>query len=151
MTVSFRRQHDVLINASAEFIYDIVCNPNSRPLWCETSRKVDSPDHPLKRGNRFREEWLTRRGIVVLNWVVLDDERPNSWTIRADTELVGPIVIRYCLEQNGEATRCIHHVTNPRRPSEPSPKQVQSIDEEIIAGLAGLKRHVEERLRTRTA
>jgi len=151
MTVSFRRQHDVLINAPAEVVYDIVCNPNARPLWCEASRKIEAPDRPLKRGERFREEWRTRRGIVVLNWIVLDDERPNSWTIRADTDLVGPIVIRYCLEEEGDATRCIHHVSNPRRPSEPSPEQVRCIDEDIIAGLAGLKRYVEERLRTQTA
>jgi uncharacterized protein YndB with AHSA1/START domain len=151
MTVSFRRQHDVLINAPAEVVYDIVCNPNARPLWCEASRKIEAPDRPLKRGERFREEWRTRRDIVVLNWIVLDDERPNSWTIRADTDLVGPIVIRYCLEEEGDATRCIHHVSNPRRPSEPSPEQVRCIDEDIIAGLAALKRYVEERLRTQTA
>jgi uncharacterized protein YndB with AHSA1/START domain len=151
MTVSFRRQHDVLINAPAEVVYDIVCNPNARPLWCEASRKIEAPDRPLKRGERFREEWRTRRDIVVLNWIVLDDERPNSWTIRADTDLVGPIVIRYCLEEEGNATRCIHHVSNPRRPFEPSPEQVRCIDEDIVAGLAGLKRYVEERLRTQTA
>ena len=151
MTVSFRRQHDILINAPAEVIYNIVSNPNSRPRWCEASRKIEAPDRPLRRGERFREEWRTRRGIVVLNWIVLDDERPNSWTIRADTELVGPIVIRYCLEEEGDATRCIHHVTNPRRPSEPSPDQIRSIEEDIIVGLAGLKRYVEERLRTQRA
>jgi hypothetical protein len=150
MTVSFRRQHDALINAPAELVYDIVCNPNCRPLWCEASRKIEAPDRPLKRGERFREEWRARRGIVVLDWIVLDDERPNSWTIRADTELVGPIVIRYCLEEEGDATRCIHHVSNPRRPSEPGPEQVRCIDDDTIAGLAGLKRYVEERLRTQT-
>jgi hypothetical protein len=147
LTVSFRRQHDILINAPAEVIYDIVCNPNARPRWCEASRKVEAPDRPLRRGEKFREEWRTRRGTVVLNWVVLDDERPNSWTIRADTDLVGPIVIRYCLEEVGDATQCIHHVSNPRRPAEPSPEQIRCIEEDIVAGLAGLKRYVEERLR----
>ena len=43
MTVSFRRQHDVLINAPAEVVYDIVCNPNARPLWSEASRKIEAP------------------------------------------------------------------------------------------------------------
>jgi hypothetical protein len=151
LTVSFRRQHDVLINAPAEVIYDIVCNPNSRPRWCEASRKVEAPDRPLKRRETFREEWRTRRGIVVLNWIVLDDERPNSWTIRADTSLVGPIVIRYCLEEEDGATRCIHHVSNPQRPSEPTPDQIRRIEEDIIVGLAGLKRYVEERQRTQRA
>jgi len=151
LTVSFRRQHDILINAPAGVIYNIVSNPNSRPRWCEASRKIEAPDRPLRRGERFREDWRTRRGIVVLNWIVLDDERPNSWTIRADTDLVGPIVIRYCLEEQGDATQCIHHVSNPQRPSEPSPDQIRRIDEDTIAGLAGLKRYVEQRLRTQTA
>jgi Polyketide cyclase / dehydrase and lipid transport len=150
LTVSFRRQHDILIKAPAQVVYDIVSNPNSRPLWCEASRKIEASDRSLRRGERFREEWRARRGIIVLNWIVLDDERPNSWTIRADTDLVGPIVIRYCLEDQGDATQCIHHVSNPRRPSEPSLDQVRCIDEDIVAGLAGLKRYVEERLRTRT-
>jgi hypothetical protein len=150
LTVSFRRQHDVLISAPAEVIYDIVSNPNSRPLWCEASRKIEASDRSLRRGQRFREEWRARRRIMVLDWIVLDDERPNSWTIRADTDLVGPIVIRYCLEQEDGATRCIHHVSNPRRPSEPSPDQVRSIDEDILIGLAGLKRYVEQKFRTRT-
>jgi len=151
LTVSFRRQHDILINAPAEVIYNIVSNPKSRPRWCEASRKIEAPDRPLRRGERFREDWRTRRGIVVLNWIVLDDERPNSWTIRADTDLVGPIVIRYCLEEQGDTTQCIHHVSNPQRPSEPSPDQIRRIDEDTIAGLAGLKRYVEQRLRTQTA
>ena len=151
MTVSFRRQHDILINAPAEVIYDIVCNPNFRPRWSEASRKIQASDRPLKRGEKFREEWRTRRGIIVLNWIVLDDERPNSWTIRADTDLIGPIVIRYCFEQEDDVTRCIHHVSNPRRPSEPSEDLIRSIDEDIIAELAGLKQFVEQRPRTRTA
>lgn len=151
MTVSFRRQNDVLINAPAEALYDFLSNPNFRPLWREASRKVESADRSLRRGETFREEWHIRRGIVVLNWIVLDDERPNSWTIRADTDIVGPIVVRYCLEQEGDATRCIHHVTNPRRPSEPTPEQIQCIDQEIVTGLAALKRHIEDRLRTQAA
>ena len=151
MTVSFRRQNDVLINAPAEAIYDFLSNPNFRPLWREASRKVESADRSLRRGETFREEWHIRRGIVVLNWVVLDDERPNSWTIRADTDIVGPIVVRYCLEQEGDATRCIHHVTNPRRPSGPTPEQIRCIDQEIVSGLAALKHHIEERLRTQAA
>jgi len=151
MTVSFRRQHDVLINAPAEAIYDFLSNPNFRPLWRPASAKVEAADRPLTRGETFREEWHLRRGIVVLNWIVLDDEPPNSWTIRADTEFVGPIVIRYCLEPEGDATRIIHHVTNPRRPSEPSLEQIQCVDEEIVSGLAALKRQVEDRLRTQAA
>jgi len=151
VTVSFRRQNDVLINAPAEAIYDFLSNPNFRPLWREASRKVESADRSLRRGETFREEWHIRRGIVVLNWVVLDDERPNSWTIRADTDIVGPIVVRYCLEQEGDATRCIHHVTNPRRPSGPTPEQIRCIDQEIVSGLAALKHHIEERLRTQAA
>jgi len=151
MTVSFRRQQDVLINAPAEAIYDFLSNPNLRPLWREDSRKVEAADRSLRRGETFREEWHIRRGIVVLNWVVLDDERPNSWTIRADTDIIGPIVVRYCLEQEGDATRCIHHVTNPRRPLGPTPEQIRGIDQEIFSGLASLKHQVEERLRTNAA
>jgi len=152
VTVSFRLQNDVLINAPVGAIYDFLCNPNFRPLWREASVKIEAAaDRPLTRGEKFREEWRLRRGTVVLDWIVLDDERPNSWTIRADTDIVGPIVIRYCLEPEGDATRCIHHVTNPRRPSGPSEEQVRCIEAEIMAGLASLKRHVEERLRTQAA
>jgi len=151
MTVSFRRQHDVLINAPAEAIYDFLSNPNFRPLWRTASGMVEAADRPLVRGEKFREEWRLRRGIVPLDWIVLDDERPNSWTIRADTEIVGPIVVRYCLLPEGDATRIIHHVTNPRRPTRPSLEQIQSIDEEIVAGLAAIKREVEDRLRTQAA
>jgi uncharacterized protein YndB with AHSA1/START domain len=147
MTVSFRRQQEVLINAPAEVVFDIVSNPHRRPFWYEASHKVDAPDRPAKRGERFREEWRIRRGIILLDWIVLDDERPSSWTIRADTDLLGPIVVRYCFEQDGEATRCIHHASNPRRPSEPSSDQVQRIDEDISAGLTSLKRYVEDRMR----
>jgi uncharacterized protein YndB with AHSA1/START domain len=151
VTVSFRRQNDVLISAPAETIYDFLSNPTFRPLWREASRKVEAADRSLRRGETFREEWHIRRGIVLLHWIVLDDERPNSWTIRADTDIVGPIVVRYCLEQEGDATRCIHHVTNPRRPSEPSLDQIRCIDEEIVAGLAALKRQIEDRQRTQAA
>jgi uncharacterized protein YndB with AHSA1/START domain len=151
MTVSFRRQHDVLINAPAEKIYDFLSNPNFRPLWRPTSNKIEAADRPLRRGERFREEWRHPGGIVVLDWIVLDDERPNSWTIRADTEIVGPMVIRYCLEPEGDGTRIIHHVTNPRRPSEPGLEQVRRVDEEIISGLAALKRQIEDQLRTQAA
>ncbi len=148
MTISFHRQHEILIDAPAETIYDVICNPNFRPLWCEASIRTEAPDRPLKRRETFREEWRRRRGIVVLKWVVLDDDRPDSWTIRADTDLLGPIVIRYCLSPEGAATRCIEHVSNPRRPSDPSPDQLKRIDEEAIAGLAGLKQLVEQRVRT---
>ena len=151
MTVSFRRQHDVLINAPVEAVYDFVSNPNFRPLWRGASSKIEAADRSLRRGEKFREEWRLRRGIVALNWIVLDDEPPSSWTIRADTDIVGPIVVRYCLEPEGDATRCIYHVTNPRRPSGPSQDQVRCVDEEIVAGLAALKRQVEERLRTQAA
>jgi uncharacterized protein YndB with AHSA1/START domain len=151
MTVSFRRQHDVLINAPAEAIYDFLSNPNFLPLWRDAARNVEAPDRSLRRGEKFRYEWHIGRGFVTLDWVVLDDERPHSWTIRADTDIVGPIVIRWCLEQEGDATRCIHHVTNPRRPSEPSLDQIRNIEQDIVTGLAALKRQVEDRLRTQAA
>jgi hypothetical protein len=151
MTVSFHRQHEIRIDAPAEAIYDVISNPNFRPLWCEATARVEAADRPLKRGERCHEEWRTRHGVLGLDWIVLDDERPNSWTIRADTDVVGPIVIRYCLSQDGAASRCLLHVNNPRRPSEPSPELLQRIDDETRAGLAGLKRLVEELLRTRVS
>jgi hypothetical protein len=148
MTISFHRQHEILIDAPAEAIYDFICNPNLRPLWSQDSSSIEAPDRPLKRRETFREKWRRRRGIVGLTWVVLDDDRPDSWTIRADTDFIGPIVIRYCLAAEGTATRCIEHLSNPRRPSEPSPEQLRRIDDESTAGLASLKRLVEQRMQT---
>jgi hypothetical protein len=149
MTMTFRRQHEILIDAPAEAIYDVICNPNFRPQWCQSSSRIEAPDRPLKRRETFREEWRRHRGIVRLEWVVLDDDRPESWTIRADTDFIGPIVIRYCLAPEGAATRCIQHVSNPRRPSEPSPDQLRTIDGESMTELAAIKRLVEQRMRPR--
>jgi hypothetical protein len=148
MTITFRRQHEILIDAPPEAIYDFISNPNFRPLWCEASSRIEAPDRPLKRRETFHEDWRRHRGIIHLKWVVLDDDRPDSWTIRADTDFIGPIVIRYCLVQEGAATRCIQHVSNPRRPSEPSPEQLNSIDKESSTELAGIKRLVEQMMRT---
>ena len=151
MTVAFHRQHEILIGAPVEAVYDVIANPNFRRVWCEASSGIESAERPLKRGERFREKLRTRHGILDLNWVVLDDERPNSWTIRADTHVVGPIVLRYCLSQDGAETRCLLHVTNPRRPSEPSPDLLLRIDQDTREGLAGLKRLIEDRQGTQAA
>lgn len=146
MSTSFERSHDILIEAPPEAIFDYVCNPNSWPEWLAASHLIQSENRALGLGETFREQWHIRRGEVVLNWTVVECDRPRSWTVKAETDFIGPIVIRYTFDRAGRSTKYTRHVSNPARPSAPSREQITRIDEEAAIGLANIKRQVELRV-----
>jgi uncharacterized protein YndB with AHSA1/START domain len=141
----FVRKHDILIDAPPEAVFNYVCNPHSWPEWLAASHKIEGPDHALKLGEAFREEWQIRRGVIVLHWKVTESNRPTAWTCEADTDFIGPIVIRYTFEKEGGGTRYTRQLSNPKRPSEPTEDQLTRMDEEARVGLANIKRQVEWR------
>jgi uncharacterized protein YndB with AHSA1/START domain len=149
MSISFDRMHDILIDAPPEAVYNYVCNPNSWPEWLAASHRIDGANRALRAGETFREQWHIRRGEVVLDWKVIESDRPNAWTVQAETDFIGPIMIRYTFERVGDLTKYTRHLTNPRRPSAPSAEQVQRMDEEALIGLANFKRQVEQRAGTK--
>jgi uncharacterized protein YndB with AHSA1/START domain len=142
----FVRKHDILIDAPPEAVFDYVCNPHSWPEWLAASHKIEGPEHALKLGEAFREEWQIRRGVIVLHWKVTESNRPTAWTCEADTDFIGPIVIRYTFEKKGDGTRYTRQLSNPKRPSEPTEDQLKRMDEEARVGLENIKLHVERRL-----
>ena len=141
----FVRKHDTLIDASPETVFDYVCNPHSWPEWLAASHQIEGPDRALKLGEAFREEWQIRRGVIVLHWKVTESDRPSAWTCEAGTDFIGPIVIRYTFEREGDGTRYTRQLSNPKRPSEPTEDQLKRMDEEAQIGLANIKRQVEQR------
>jgi uncharacterized protein YndB with AHSA1/START domain len=141
----FVRKHDILIDAPPEAVFNYVCNPHSWPEWLTASHKIEGPEHALKLGEAFREEWQIRRGVIVLHWKVTESNRPTAWTCEADTDFIGPIVIRYTFEKEGGGTRYTRQLSNPKRPSEPTEDQLTRMDEEARVGLANIKRQVEWR------
>ena len=82
---------------------------------------------------------------MVLDWKVTESDRPNAWTVQAETDFIGPIVVRYTFERVGDATRYTRHLRNPSRPSAASAEQIQRVDEEAQIGLNNIKRQVEQR------
>ena len=142
----FVRKHHILIDAPPEAVFDYVCNPHSWPEWLAASHKIEGPEHALKLGEAFREEWQIRRGTIVLHWKVTESNRPAAWTCEADTDFIGPIVIRYTFESEGGGTRYVRQLSNPKRTSEPTEDQLKRMDEEAAIGLANIKRQVEQRV-----
>lgn len=145
----FVRKHDVLIDATPEWVFDYVCNPHSWPEWLAASHKIEGPDQPLRMGQTFREEWQIRRGMIELHWTVTESSRPSAWTCQADTDFIGPIIIRYTFALEGGRTRYTRELSNLNRPSEPSEQQLQRMDEEARIGLANIKKKVEWRFAAR--
>jgi uncharacterized protein YndB with AHSA1/START domain len=141
----FVRQHDVLIDAPPEAVFDYVCNPHSWPEWLAASHKIEGPDQPLSLGQTFREEWQIRRGMIVLHWTVSESDRPSAWTCKAETDFMGPIVIRYSFVSEAGRTRYTRQLTNPDRPSEPTHDQLERMDDEARIALENIKKQVERR------
>ena len=145
MGVSFQRSHDIMIDTPPAAVYDYVCNPNSWPEWLAASHHIDGEDRPLLRGETFREQWHIKRGEVRLAWTVTESDPPSAWTVEADTDFIGRIVIRYTFEAVEAAPGIRGHCAIPIGPSEPSPEQVARMDEEAMIGLENIKRNVEKR------
>ncbi|KRR24606.1 SRPBCC family protein [Bradyrhizobium retamae] len=145
MGVSFERSHDIMIETPPPAVYDYVCNPNSWPEWLAASHHIDGENRPLLRGETFREKWHIKRGEVNLAWVVTESDPSRAWTVEADTDFIGKIVIRYTFEATAAGTKYTRTLCNPDRPSEPSPAQIARMDEEAAIGLQNIKRNVEKR------
>ena len=69
----------------------------------------------------------------------------QAWTVEADTDFIGKIVVRYTFEPVESGTKYTRTLRNPDRPSEPGPEQVARMDEEAMIGLENIKRNVEKR------
>ena len=145
MGVSFQRSHDITIETPPSAVYDYVCNPNSWPEWLAASHHIDGEDRPLLRGETFREQWHIKRGEIRLAWTVTESDPPSAWTVEADTDFIGKIVIRYTFEAVAGGTKYTRILHNPDRPSEPSSEQIARMDEEAMIGLQNIKRNVEKR------
>lgn len=144
-TYSFKRSHSILINAPAEAVLDYVCNPNSWPEWLAASHKIDSPDRPLRKGDTFVEEWHTRTGPAVLNWVVTECEPPHLWIGETETDFIGTIIVRYDVKEEEDQVRFTRTMINPARSKPPTEAQIARMNEEATTALANIKRNVEER------
>jgi hypothetical protein len=106
---------------------------------------IDGEDRPLLRGETFHEQWHIKRGEIRLAWTVTESDPPSAWTVEADTDFIGRIVIRYTFEAIAAGTKYTRTLRNPDRPSEPSPGQIARMDEEAMIGLQNIKRNVEKR------
>jgi hypothetical protein len=112
MGVSFQRSHDIMIDAAFGGLRH-VCNPNSWPEWLAASHHIDGDDRPLLRGETFREQWHIKRGEIRLAWTVTESDPPKAWTVEADTDFIGKIVIRYTFEAVAGGTKYTR-VAQPR-------------------------------------
>src|SRR5439155_24048008 len=90
-------------------------------------------------------QWDDEPGGVRLAWAVTESDPARAWTVEADTDFIGKIVIRYTFEAIATGTKYTRTLRNPDRPSEPSPEQIARMDEEAMIGLQSIKRNVEKR------
>ena len=151
MSVSFTHNNQIQIDAPPEAVYDYVCDPNSWPEWLPASHAIESPRRALTKGEHFEEKWHIRRGEITMSWRVTESDRPNAWTVEAETTFIGRIVIRYTFEASAGGTTYTRSLINPARPSPPSAQQLVQIDEDARIGLANIKRIVEQRRGRTTA
>lgn len=143
--VRFERSHDILIDAAPAAVLDYVSNPKSWPEWIAASHHIDSPDRPLLKDERFREQWATRTGEVTLDWLVTERVDGKIWEARTHAGFIGDIVVRYEVEAVGAGCRYRRVVVNPARPKAPTEDMIRRIDEEAAMALANIKREVEAR------
>jgi Polyketide cyclase / dehydrase and lipid transport len=140
---TFKRSHSISIKAPAQAVLNYVSNPNSWPEWIAASHEIDSPDRPLVKGDRFREQWHTRSGPAELNWVVTDCDPPSLWIGETSTPFTGKIIVRYDVENKGDFVLFTRSLINPSRPKPPTPEMIKRIDEEAVLSLENIKRNVE--------
>ncbi|MEH6524466.1 MAG: SRPBCC family protein [Sneathiella sp.] len=143
----FNRSHSILIDAPADAVLNYVTNPNSWPEWIAASHEIDSPDRPLVKGDRFREQWHTKSGPAELNWIVTDCEPPHLWIGETATPFIGKIIVRYDVEAVGNQVRFTRSLTNPSRPKPPTQEMIKRIDQEAELSLENIKRNVEAKIR----
>ena len=144
-TSRFERSHDIEIEASPAEVLDYVSNPMTWPEWMPATHHIDSPDRPLRAGERFAERWRTSRGEVALEWSVVEREDAKFWEARADTDFIGPIVARYTVEETATGCRYTRTIVNPARAKPPTEEMVARMDDEAAICLANIKRGVEGR------
>ena len=106
---------------------------------------IDGENRPLLRDETFREQWHIKRGEVRLEWTVTESDPPKAWTVQADTDFIGKIVVHYTFERVENGTKYTRTLRNPDRPSAPSPEQIARMDEEAVIGLENINRNVEKR------
>jgi uncharacterized protein YndB with AHSA1/START domain len=145
-TVAFERSHHILIDAPPQAVFDYVTNPQSWPEWIAVSHHVESENRPLRTGETFREKWFSREEIL-LEWVVLEADRPGRWIAQTGAGFIGPIVVQYDFEVVDGQTRYTRTVRNPSRPKAPTEAMVARIDAEAAIALANIKSNVEGRIK----
>ncbi len=145
-THQFERRHEILIQGPAASTFDYVTNPNSWLQWIAASHQINSPDHSLREGETFSEEWQTRKGGSELRWTVIKCERPNLWIAETQKTFIGKITARYDFEKIGEQHRFTRTIINEDRPTLPTAEQIERVDEEATISLANIKRNVEAKL-----
>ena len=107
---------------------------------------MDCPHRPLESGERFTEQWVTRKGEVLLQWEVTERTDPTLWCARTHTEFTGTIECRYLVEPLGpERCRYTRAILNPARPKAPTADMIERMDKEAEVCLANIKRMTEER------
>lgn len=141
-SIHFERSHHILIDAAPIEVFDYVSNPRSWPEWIAASHELSSPDRPLKKGETFSEQWMTRE-LVTLEWLVLECDPPHRWVAQTGTPFTGPIVVQYTCEPVGNGTRYTRTVTNPSRPKPVTAPMLERIDAEADTALANIKANVE--------
>lgn len=144
-TTTFERSHDILIDAPPQAVFDYVTNPHSWPEWISASHELECPDRPLRKGETFREQWMTRE-MVTLDWIVPECDAPTTWVARTATAFTGPILVRYTCVPEGGGTRYTRTVTNPARPKPVTPPMLERIDQEAATALRNIKANVERRV-----
>ena len=115
MGVSFQRSHDITIETPPSAVYDYVCNPGfPGPSGSLPPITSDGEDRPLLRGETFRRAvaYQARRNSI-LPGRSLKAIRPSAWTVEADTDFIGKIVIRYAFEAVAGGTKYTRILHNP--------------------------------------
>jgi hypothetical protein len=99
----------------------------------------------LTAGERFSERWHTRKGEVLLEWLVTERDHPRLWVAQTRADFIGVIVVRYEVEPAVGGCRYRRTLINPARHKAPTADMIRRIDEEAAALLHNIKRAVEAR------
>jgi hypothetical protein len=145
MSEPFERRHDIHIEADPAAVLDYVSNPNTWPQWMPATHHIDSPDRPLRTGDRFSEKWHTRHGEVQLDWTVVDRVDAARWEAHTETAFTGPIVCVYAVAADATGCRYTRSIANPARPRPPTDEMIARMDDEAGQCLRNIKANLERR------